>query len=61
MAGLPVPLWVCSGGIFVVAWVFSSWGTGSREAAEVLEDLQILLIGPMWLLAAIYRRIGFGY
>jgi uncharacterized membrane protein YGL010W len=62
MSGLPIPLWVSSLVIFVVAWVFQFFGHKIEgKKPSFFEDLQFLLIGPMWLLAAIYRRIGIGY
>ncbi|HLT39979.1 MAG TPA: Mpo1-like protein [Enhygromyxa sp.] len=62
IAGLPVPLWVSSLVIFVVAWIFQFIGHKIEgKKPSFFEDLQFLLIGPMWLLAAIYRRIGIGY
>jgi uncharacterized membrane protein YGL010W len=62
MSGLPIPLWVSSLVIFVVAWIFQFIGHKIEgKKPSFFEDLQFLLIGPMWLLAAIYRRIGIGY
>jgi uncharacterized membrane protein YGL010W len=62
LAMLPVPLWVSSLVIFVVAWIFQFIGHKIEgKKPSFFEDLQFLLIGPMWLLAAIYRRIGVGY
>lgn len=62
MSGLPIPLWVSSLVIFVIAWVFQFIGHKIEgKKPSFFQDLQFLLIGPMWLLAAIYRRIGIGY
>jgi uncharacterized membrane protein YGL010W len=62
MAGLSVPLWLSSLVIFVVAWIFQFIGHKLEgKKPSFFEDLQFLLIGPMWLLAAIYRRAGVGY
>lgn len=62
LAGLPLPLWVSSLVIFVVAWIFQFIGHKIEgKKPSFFEDLQFLLIGPMWLLAAIYRRVGIGY
>ncbi len=62
LAGLPIPLWLSSLGIFVVAWIFQFVGHKIEgKKPSFFEDLQFLLIGPMWLLAAIYRRVGIGY
>jgi len=59
---LPFPLWATSLVIFVVAWI----GQGIGHAIEgrkpsFFKDVQFLLIGPLWLLAAAYRRVGLAY
>lgn len=62
IAGLPVPLWVSSAVIFVVAWIFQFIGHELEgKKPSFFEDLQFLMIGPMWLLAGLYRRMGIGY
>jgi uncharacterized membrane protein YGL010W len=62
LAALPIPLWISSLVIFVVAWIFQFIGHKLEgKKPSFFQDLQFLLIGPMWLLAAIYRRIGIGY
>lgn len=56
---LPVPLAAISVGVFVLAWVGQFIGhriEGKRPS--FFEDMQFLMIGPMWLLAAVYRRLG---
>ena len=62
LGGLPIPLWVTSLGIFVVAWIFQFIGHKIEGAKpSFFEDLQFLLIGPMWLLSFIYGRLGIRY
>jgi len=62
LAGLPIPLWVTCLVIFVVAWIFQFIGHKLEgKKPSFFQDLQFLLIGPMWLLAALYRRAGLGY
>ncbi|PRQ00566.1 Mpo1 family 2-hydroxy fatty acid dioxygenase [Enhygromyxa salina] len=62
LAGLPIPLWASSLGIFVIAWIFQFIGHKIEgQKPSFFEDLQFLMIGPMWLLAALYRRVGIGY
>lgn len=62
ISGLPMPLWASSLGIFVIAWIFQFVGHKIEgKKPSFFEDLQFLLIGPMWLLAALYRRAGIGY
>jgi uncharacterized membrane protein YGL010W len=62
LGGLPWPLWLSSVVIFVLAWIGQFIGhviEGRRPS--FFEDLQFLLIGPLWLLAAAYRRLGLPY
>ncbi len=56
------PVWWVALGIFVVAWVLQFIGhkiEGKKPA--FFEDIQFLLIGPIWLLGALYRRVGIPY
>ena len=62
LAGLPWPLWVTSVVIFVVAWIGQFIGHAIEgKRPSFFKDLQFLLIGPLWLLAAAYRRLGLSY
>jgi uncharacterized membrane protein YGL010W len=63
----PLPLlgaWVLPGAIavFVVAWIgqFAGHRIEGRKPS-FLEDLKFLLVGPAWLLASVYRRLGLRY
>jgi uncharacterized membrane protein YGL010W len=56
------PLWASSLVIFVVAWIGQFAGhaiEGTRPS--FFKDLQFLLIGPLWLLAAAYRQLRLSY
>ncbi len=56
------PLWIASLAVFVVAWIGQFIGhkiEGQKPA--FFEDIQFLLIGPIWLLAFVYRRLGIRY
>ena len=56
------PLWQTSLVIFVVAWVGQFIGHAFEGARpSFFKDLQFLLIGPLWLLAAAYRRLSVPY
>ncbi len=48
--------------VFVLAWIgqFVGHRVEGRKPA-FLEDLRSLLIGPAWVLAFVYRRIGVAY
>jgi len=59
---LPWPLWASSLAIFVAAWIGQFIGhavEGTRPS--FFKDLQFLLIGPLWLVAALYRRLGIAF
>lgn len=60
--GLAIPLWASSAVLFVLAWIGQFYGhrlEGRRPA--FFRDLQFLMIGPLWILAGIYRRVGLAY
>jgi uncharacterized membrane protein YGL010W len=62
LSQLPWPLWLTSLAIFVVAWIGQFIGHAIEGARpSFFKDLQFLLIGPLWLLAAAYRRAGLRY
>jgi uncharacterized membrane protein YGL010W len=62
LATLPWPLWLTSLTIFVVAWIGQFIGHAIEgKRPSFFKDLQFLLIGPLWLLAAAYRRWGLSY
>lgn len=56
------PLWAISLEVFIPAWVAQFIGhhiEGRRPS--FLKDLQFLLIGPAWLLAKLFKKIGVRY
>lgn len=60
--GLQTPLWMLCVAIFVLAWIGQFIGhmvEGKRPS--FFEDLQFLMIGPMWLLSFVYQRLGIRY
>jgi len=62
LAQLPWPLWVTSLVIFVVAWIGQFVGHAVEgKRPSFFKDAQFLLVGPLWLLAAAYRRFGLPY
>lgn len=59
---LPWPLWQTCTLIFVVAWIGQFVGHAAEgKRPSFFKDLQFLLIGPLWLLANAYRRLGLPY
>jgi uncharacterized membrane protein YGL010W len=62
MAQWPWPLWATSVAIFVAAWIGQFIGHAIEgKRPSFFKDLQFLLIGPLWLVAALYRRLGLRY
>jgi uncharacterized membrane protein YGL010W len=62
LAMLPVPLWLSCLAVFAGAWVGQFVGHEIEgKKPSFFEDLQFLLIGPLWLLGATYRRAGLRY
>jgi uncharacterized membrane protein YGL010W len=62
LATLPWPLWATCLAIFVVAWIGQFVGhsiEGTRPS--FFKDIQFLMIGPIWLMSHVYRRLGIGY
>jgi len=59
---VPVPLWLACVIIFVLAWIGQFYGHHVEgKKPSFLKDIQFLLIGPMWLMSFIYKRIGIKY
>ncbi len=57
-----LPLWAVCLIIFALAWVGQFWGHKVEgKKPSFLQDLQFLLIGPLWLLHFVYRRLGWSY
>ncbi len=58
----PAPLWQVSIVIFVVAWIGQFIGHKIEgKKPSFFQDLQFLLIGPIYLLGSLYRRFGLRY
>lgn len=56
---LPMPLWLICALAFVVAWIGQFVGHAIEgRRPSFFKDLQFLLIGPLWLLSFVYRRLG---
>lgn len=59
---LPGELWLVCIALFVVAWIGQFIGhyyEGKRPS--FFKDVQFLLIGPLWLLSFIYRKLRIPY
>jgi len=54
---LPISLWRLSLAVFVAAWIGQFIGHKIEgRKPSFFKDLQFLMIGPLWLLAAVYRN-----
>lgn len=59
---LPAPVWASALVVFALGWVGQFIGHKIEgKKPSFFQDLQFLLIGPMWLLADLYRRVGLRY
>jgi len=57
-----VPLWSICIFLFVVAWIGQFIGHAIEgKRPSFFKDIQFLMIGPLWLLADVYRRMGIRY
>lgn len=59
---LEPPLWLISLAIFAAAWVGQFVGHAIEgKRPSFFKDMQFLMIGPAWLLSALYRRLRIPY
>jgi uncharacterized membrane protein YGL010W len=59
---LPWPLWALCLALFVVAWIGQFIGhhyEGKRPS--FFKDVQFLMIGPLWLMSFVYRKLRIPY
>lgn len=55
----PLPLWQSCLLLFVLAWIGQFIGHHIEgERPSFFKDLQFLMIGPLWLLSFVYRKLG---
>jgi uncharacterized membrane protein YGL010W len=53
------PLWLVCVILFVLAWIGQFYGHKVEgKKPSFLKDLQFLMIGPMWLMSFIYKKMG---
>ena len=62
LPNIGLKLWQFSLIVFVIAWILQFVGHKIEgQKPSFFEDLQFLLIGPIWLLSFIYQKIGIKY
>ena len=60
--GFPLPLWQIAFAVFSVAWIGQFVGHHIEgKQPSFFNDIQFLLIGPVWLLADVYRKFHLKY
>ncbi len=56
------PVWRIAAVLFVIAWIGQFIGHRiEAKRPSFFQDVVFLLIGPLWLLADLYRRLGIRY
>jgi len=56
------PLWLTCLIIFIIAWIGQFVGHAFEgKRPSFFKDMQFLLIGPLWLLGHLYRKLGISY
>jgi uncharacterized membrane protein YGL010W len=59
---VPAPLWLISLILFAVAWVGQFYGHKVEgKKPSFLKDIQFLMIGPMWLMSFVYKKMGISF
>ena len=55
-------VWLVTVIVFILAWVGQFIGHGIEgKRPSFFKDIQFLLIGPLWLLSFVYRKLGIQY
>lgn len=62
MSGLNVALWKQCVAIFAAAWIVQFIGHEIEgKKPSFFKDVQFLMIGPMWLMSFLYKKLGIKY
>ena len=62
VSNFATPLWQISLIIFVGAWIGQFIGhVIEKKKPSLFKDIQFLLIGPLWLLSHVYRKLGLSF
>jgi len=55
-------VWKISLGVFIVSWIFQFIGHEIEgKKPSFLKDIQFFLVGPMWVMAKLYNKLGVRY
>lgn len=58
----PFPLWLLCIIIFALAWIGQFYGHKVEgKKPSFFKDIQFLLIGPMWLMSFVYKKVGISF
>tara|TARA_B100000945_G_scaffold321538_1_gene336753 strand:- start:1018 stop:1482 length:465 start_codon:yes stop_codon:yes gene_type:complete len=59
LSTLSYPLWLISLIIFIVSWIGQFYGHKIEgKKPSFFKDIQFLMIGPLWLLSKLYKKLG---
>jgi uncharacterized membrane protein YGL010W len=62
LASLTWPLWAICSAVFVVAWIGQFIGHAYEgKRPSFFKDVLFLMIGPLWLISFVYRKLGLRY
>jgi uncharacterized membrane protein YGL010W len=57
-----ISVWVLSLGVFIVSWIMQFVGHKVEgKKPSFFKDLEFFLVGPMWVLAKLYNKLGIKY
>ncbi|MBP9152642.1 MAG: DUF962 domain-containing protein [Flavobacteriales bacterium] len=58
----PISVWILSLVVFVISWIFQFVGHKVEgKKPSFFTDLEFFLVGPMWVLAKLYTKLGIKY
>lgn len=59
---LPIPLWQLMLAVFIVSWALQFIGHALEgKRPSFTNDIIFLLIGPLWVLVPLYKKVGIKY
>jgi uncharacterized membrane protein YGL010W len=59
---VPLPLWIPAAAIWIIAWIFQFIGhQAESQKPSFFTDVLFLLIGPLWILGAVFNKLGIDF